>query len=137
RRGCVRGIRKDGHHMFTGIHVIEPDFLALLPEGASDIVTDGYLPALSRAAVIGAYVMDGYFWEHSTPERCLEGTVNVVSGVASGERHVGVRRRAADRHGPATRPRSPVMCSTPPAALAAAMSFSAARSRSTSSFAGS
>jgi NDP-sugar pyrophosphorylase family protein len=82
-RGIVRDIRGLGRHMFTGIHVVEPALLKMLPQsGFSDIVGEGYLPALARSETIGAYVMDGYFWEHSTPERYLLGNFNLLDGVA-------------------------------------------------------
>jgi NDP-sugar pyrophosphorylase family protein len=80
--GRVRAIRGPGRHMFTGIHVVEPALLSMLPPaGFSDIVGQGYLPALARGEIIGAYVMDGYFWEHSTPERYLQGNFNLLEGL--------------------------------------------------------
>jgi NDP-sugar pyrophosphorylase family protein len=80
--GRVRGLRGAGRHMFSGIHLVQPELLDLLPDGPSDIIADGYLPALARGAILGAFVQDGYFAEHSTPERYLQGNLNVLRGMA-------------------------------------------------------
>jgi NDP-sugar pyrophosphorylase family protein len=71
-----------GEHMFTGIHLLDPRFVASLPEGPSCIVRAGYRPALDRGVPLGAYLHQGYFWEHSTPERWLRGNLNLVKGLA-------------------------------------------------------
>jgi NDP-sugar pyrophosphorylase family protein len=80
--GRVRSLRGAGQHMFTGIHLVEPELLDLVPDGPSDIIADAYMPALARGAVLGAFVQDGYFAEHSTPARYLQGNVNVLRGMA-------------------------------------------------------
>jgi NDP-sugar pyrophosphorylase family protein len=81
--GRVLGIRGAGRFMFTGIHIVEPALVATLPPtGFSNLVDDAYLPALARGAFLGAYIMNGYFWEHSTPERYLAGNLNVLRGLA-------------------------------------------------------
>jgi NDP-sugar pyrophosphorylase family protein len=81
--GLVRGMLGPGDHMFTGVHVIDPALLALLPEGESCIVRQGYLPALAKHMRIAAYVAPGYFFEHSTPARYLEGNLNLLLGRAT------------------------------------------------------
>jgi mannose-1-phosphate guanylyltransferase len=68
-------------HMFTGVHVIEPELLATLPQdGACCILRDGYMPAFMSGAPIYAHVHRGYFYEHSTPERYLQGNLNLLAG---------------------------------------------------------
>lgn len=95
-QGTVRGIRGAGNFMFTGIHVIEPALLGRLPpSGFADIVSEAYLPALARAERIGAYVHDGYFWEHSTPERYLMGNVNLLRGIGHARHAPGPTTGAA------------------------------------------
>ncbi len=69
--------------MFTGVHAISPRLLARLPrEGESDSIRQAYLPALADGDRLGALVYDGYFQEHSTPHRYLEGNWNALSGRA-------------------------------------------------------
>lgn len=68
--------------MFTGVHIIEPALLARLPRGASCIIRQGYLPALRDGDPISGYLVSGYFHEHSTPARYLEGNCNVLQGRA-------------------------------------------------------
>jgi NDP-sugar pyrophosphorylase family protein len=97
--GRVRAIRGAGGHMFTGIHLLEPALVARLPAGVSDIVDAAYLPALARGEPIAAYVMEGYFWEHSTPARYLAGNINLLRGAGARLRHapdplVGISPRA-------------------------------------------
>ncbi len=69
--------------MFAGIHVVEPALLDRLPEGVSDIIGDAYVPALLDGCRIGALTMDGYFAEHSTPERYLAGNFELLQNPAA------------------------------------------------------
>jgi NDP-sugar pyrophosphorylase family protein len=64
--------------MFTGIHVVEPALLDRLPEGISDVIGDGYIPALMAGGRIASITMPGYFAEHSTPERYLAGNLDLL-----------------------------------------------------------
>jgi NDP-sugar pyrophosphorylase family protein len=82
--GRIRGLLGDGVFMFTGIHAIEPSLVARLPDDGAErcIVRQGYVPWLREGVPIDAFVQRGYFWEHSTPERYLQGNVNVLRGVA-------------------------------------------------------
>jgi NDP-sugar pyrophosphorylase family protein len=59
--------------MFTGVHVLEPALLDRLRPVVSDVIRDAYIPALLAGATIHAEVLGGYFAEHSTPARYLEG----------------------------------------------------------------
>ena len=71
--------------MFTGVHLVSPALLDRLPShGVSDSIRQGYLPALAAGAPIAAHVLRGYFHEHSTPRRYLEGNWNVLQGRATG-----------------------------------------------------
>jgi NDP-sugar pyrophosphorylase family protein len=70
--------------MFTGVHVIAPRLLERLPpEGASDSIRQAYLPALADGERLLGHLATGYFHEHSTPERYLEGNWNALSGKAT------------------------------------------------------
>jgi len=64
--------------MFTGIQVVGPAVLDRLRPMFSDSVRDGYIPALQDGADIRAFVSPGYFGEHSTPERYLEGNLALL-----------------------------------------------------------
>jgi len=69
--------------MFTGIQIIEPQLLLRLPTNEqSCIVRQGYVPALRAGEVLSGYIIPGYFHEHSTPERFLQGNLNVLRGRA-------------------------------------------------------
>jgi NDP-sugar pyrophosphorylase family protein len=59
--------------MFTGIHILERPLLDRLPAGVSDVIGEAYIPALRSGARIQSFTMTGYFAEHSTPERYLDG----------------------------------------------------------------
>ena len=68
--------------MFTGIHVVEPGLLDLLPTGVSDVIGDAYVPALMAGHRIASLNMEGYFAEHSTPERYLAGNFELLQNPA-------------------------------------------------------
>jgi NDP-sugar pyrophosphorylase family protein len=68
--------------MFCGVHVVSPELVARLPDGESDSIRHAYLPALRDGARISALRYDGYFAEHSTPARYLDGNLALVSGAA-------------------------------------------------------
>lgn len=65
--------------MFTGIQVLDSQILDRLPgEGVSDLVADGYVPALRAGDRVESWVAHGYFAEHSTPESYLEGNLALL-----------------------------------------------------------
>lgn len=67
-------------HMFTGIHVLEPELIDAIPPGMTCIVRETYMPLLRAGAPIHAHVHRGYFYEHSTPGRYLQGNLNLLGG---------------------------------------------------------
>ncbi len=76
----------DGEHMFCGVHVTRPSVMRRLPDGEADSIRQGYLPWLRAGERVAAYVHDeGYFAEHSTPERYLASNWAVLDG--AGLRH--------------------------------------------------
>lgn len=67
--------------MFTGVHVLSPRLIARLPAtGESDSIRQAYLPALRAGERIEGVVHEGYWHEHSTPARYLQGNWNVLGG---------------------------------------------------------
>jgi mannose-1-phosphate guanylyltransferase len=67
--------------MFTGVHVLSPRLVARLPAtGESDSIRQAYIPALLDGERIEGVRYGGYWHEHSTPERYLQGNWNLLSG---------------------------------------------------------
>ena len=66
-------------HMFTGISVVSPEFISVLPDGPSCSVRNGWIPLLEQGAPLKAHIMGSsdYWWEHSTPQRYLLGNINL------------------------------------------------------------
>ncbi|MFH1146851.1 MAG: NDP-sugar synthase [Pseudomonadota bacterium] len=54
--------RKDGHMAFTGIHVVNPEVLKLVPEGGFYDILDAYRALIAMDSSVGAYVVDGRYW---------------------------------------------------------------------------
>ena len=73
--------------MFTGIHVVEPELLNLIPEGYSDTVTDVYIPYVRNGGKIAAHVADGDWYELSTIPRYLDISLAKMEG--GGNVHFG------------------------------------------------
>ena len=79
--GRITDILGDGDHMFCGVHVTRPSVMARLPDGESDSIRQGYLPWLRAGGRVLAYEhRDGYFAEHSTPERYLASNRALLDG---------------------------------------------------------
>lgn len=72
---------------FTGIHVLSPEVVGQLPTRFADTVRDVY-PGWMAAGRVGAQVVDGRWWELSTPERYL--------GLHLRARHLGLAERVSD-----------------------------------------
>lgn len=71
----------DGEHMFCGVHVTRPSVMRRLPDGECDSLRQGYLPWLRAGERVLAYEhRDGYFAEHSTPERYLASNWALLDG---------------------------------------------------------
>jgi NDP-sugar pyrophosphorylase family protein len=69
--------------MFTGVHLVSPRLVDRLPKsGESDSIRQGYVPALLEGEHIEGVLHTGYFHEHSTPARYLEGNLNCLQGRA-------------------------------------------------------
>jgi len=59
--------------MFTGIHIVEPEILDMIPRGVySDTVTNIYMPYLKNGGKIAAHVAEGEWFELSTIPRYLD-----------------------------------------------------------------
>lgn len=69
--------------MFTGVHLIQPSFLDRVPpEGEQCIVRTAYRQLFADPRGIDVHTHTGYWWEHSTVERYLQGIANLLDGRA-------------------------------------------------------
>lgn len=69
--------------MFTGVHVIQPRFIDRVPpSGEQCVIKTAYRELFHEAKSLHGYETREYWWEHSTPERYLEGVFNVLRGKA-------------------------------------------------------
>lgn len=69
--------------MFTGIHVFEPRFLDRIPpDGEQCVVRTAYRQLFHEGRGLHGVISEHYWWEHSTPERYLQGVANVLDGKA-------------------------------------------------------
>jgi NDP-sugar pyrophosphorylase family protein len=65
--------------MFTGIHILEPEVLDLIPRGVfSDTVTDIYIPYIKSGGKIAAHVAEGEWFELSTIPRYLDISLSMM-----------------------------------------------------------
>lgn len=84
----IHDILGTGDHMFCGAHVTRPSVMARLPDGECDSIRQGYLPWLRAGERVAAYEhADGYFAEHSTPERYLQSNWDLLDGGAGALRY--------------------------------------------------
>lgn len=68
--------------MFTGIHVLEPRFFDRIPpEGEQCVIRTAYRELFDEGGPLVAFQTPGYWWEHSTPARYLQGVFNVLDAV--------------------------------------------------------
>jgi mannose-1-phosphate guanylyltransferase len=66
-------------HMFTGVHVLEPEIFPLLPESGC-IVRTTYQALVRAGGPLGAFVERGWFCDLGTPRTYLEANVALASG---------------------------------------------------------
>jgi mannose-1-phosphate guanylyltransferase len=68
------------HCAFTGIHIVNPDLLKILPEvGYACIKEDAYLPALRAEKKLMSAVMKGNWFDLGTPQRYLDAHVQMLN----------------------------------------------------------
>jgi len=72
------------HLMFTGVHIVQPRFLDRIPlEGEQCVIRTAYRSLFDEGKGLHGYVHPGYWFEHSTPQRYLQGVSNVLAGKAA------------------------------------------------------
>ncbi len=75
---------------FTGVHVLEPELVARLPEGESDINRIAYVRAIHDGAVVHGFLQSGYWGDLGAPRSFLRANLDVL------ERKVSLARFQPD-----------------------------------------
>lgn len=70
-------------HLFTGIHVLEPELIDAIPNGPCCVIRAAYARLLERGDGLAGYIHEGYFYDHSTLPRYLAGNLNLLHGHAA------------------------------------------------------
>ncbi|MCA9684454.1 MAG: NDP-sugar synthase [Myxococcales bacterium] len=81
RHEVAPGVEPGPTMMFTGIQVMQPRFLDRVPaEGEQCIVSTAHTQLFHEQGGkgVGVHVHEGYWWEHSTVERYLQGITNLL-----------------------------------------------------------
>ncbi|MBK6847694.1 MAG: NDP-sugar synthase [Proteobacteria bacterium] len=69
-------------YLFTGIQLLEPEAVAAIPAGPCCVMRTALSALLRAGAPLAAWVHRGYFYEHSTIPRYLQGNLNLLAGAA-------------------------------------------------------
>jgi NDP-sugar pyrophosphorylase family protein len=64
--------------IFTGVHIMSPQVLDLIPDGPCDTVRDLYLGMIRRGLPLYGYVSQAYWCEISTPSRYFRKSMEVL-----------------------------------------------------------
>ncbi|MBK8479799.1 MAG: NDP-sugar synthase [Proteobacteria bacterium] len=70
-------------YLFTGIQLLEPEVVAAIPSGPCCVVRTALSALLRSGAPLAAWIHEGYFYEHSTIPRYLQGNLNLLAGAAA------------------------------------------------------
>jgi NDP-sugar pyrophosphorylase family protein len=67
--------------MFTGVHLFEPRLFDRIPaEGEQCVARTAYRELFRSGQGLDVHISEGYWWEHSTVARYLQGIENVLEG---------------------------------------------------------
>lgn len=66
-------------YVFTGVQILSPAVLDLIPEGPSDLVKHIYEPLVARRGPVMGFVSRAHWFECSTPERYLEKSMGLLA----------------------------------------------------------
>ncbi|MHB1844028.1 MAG: nucleotidyltransferase family protein, partial [Deltaproteobacteria bacterium] len=66
--------------LFTGVHVLEPEILSVLPEGPSGLHEQGYGPLLASGRRVIAHADHGWWDDLGTPHRYLRANLAAARG---------------------------------------------------------
>jgi NDP-sugar pyrophosphorylase family protein len=65
-------------YVFTGVQILSPAVLDLIPEGPSDLVKHLYEPLVAQRGPVMGFVSRAHWFECSTPERYLEKSMGLL-----------------------------------------------------------
>ena len=65
--------------LFTGVHLVEREVIEAMSSLPSCVIRETYRELFRADAPLYGYVHPGYFFEHSTPERYLQGNFNLLA----------------------------------------------------------
>lgn len=65
--------------VYTGVQILSPAILEMIPQGFCDIVTDIYSRLIRQGGVFNAYFSQGFWCESSTPRSYLKNSLEVLS----------------------------------------------------------
>lgn len=65
--------------VYTGVQILSPEILRMIPKGFSDIVTDVYSRLIQEGGAFKAFFSDAFWCESSTPRRYLQNSLEVLS----------------------------------------------------------
>ncbi len=66
-------------YVFTGVQILSPGVLDLIPEGPSDLVKHIYEPLVARRGPVMGFVSRAHWFECSTPDRYLEKSMGLLA----------------------------------------------------------
>ncbi len=66
-------------YVFTGVQILSPGVLDLIPEGPSDLVKHIYEPLVAQRGPVTGFVSRAHWFECSTPERYLEKSMELLA----------------------------------------------------------
>jgi len=66
-------------YVFTGVQILSPAVLDLIPEGPSDLVKHIYEPLVGQRGPVMGFVSGAHWFECSTPERYLEKSMGLLA----------------------------------------------------------
>jgi NDP-sugar pyrophosphorylase family protein len=66
-------------YVFTGVHILDPKVLDLIPDQPYETVRDLYPRLMESGKPVVGYISDGFWCETSTPQRYLEKSIEVLT----------------------------------------------------------
>lgn len=73
------GRKRGPGYVFTGVQILSPGVLDLIPEGPSDLVKHIYEPLVDQRGPVMGFVSRAHWFECSTPERYLEKSMGLLA----------------------------------------------------------
>lgn len=83
QNGFVKTIGGDGDYFYTGLQIIGPELMNILPPAGTEscLIKDGYRKLLQKGGRVAAFLYDGYFNDIGTPERYEKAKKDLADGI--------------------------------------------------------